>query len=123
MPIRVVIHPSYEWPGSAKSTKVTHRELEVLMLVGEGLDNKRIAERLGIKKQSVRNHMHHIMKKLGAGNNTQAFLKAVELGMVRLDIRHHDFEKHFDESLPWTPLTKEEKERMEKEMEEFEVNE
>ena len=105
MSIRVVIHPSYEWPGSAKSTKITHRELEVISLLAMGYENSEIAETLGIKYQSVKNHLHHIMKKMGASNNTQALLKAIDLGMVRLDARHEDFEGQFDEKEPWEPMT------------------
>lgn len=114
MPISIIINPSYEWQGNAKSTKITHRELEVLILVASGNDYKEIAKRLGIQYQSVRNHLHHIAKKLGAGNNTQALLKAIELGMVKVDLRPDDwpFDEHGNRIAPdpeWVQKLREEK--------------
>ena len=95
MPITVIINPSYKWQGNAKSTKITNRELEVLTAIASGYEYKEIATMLDIKYQSVKNHLYHISKKLGVGNNTQALLKALELGMVSLDIRPDDWP--FDE--------------------------
>lgn len=44
---------------------VTARELEVMALVAEGLSNKAIARRLDLKEQTVKNHLAHMMEKLG----------------------------------------------------------
>ena len=95
MSIRVIINPSYEWQGEAKSTKITYRELEVLVLVASGNDYKKIAQKLDIQYQSVKNHINHITKKLGVGNNTQALLRAIELGMAKIEIKPDDWP--FDE--------------------------
>ena len=44
---------------------ITARELEVMALVAEGLSNKAIARRLDLKEQTVKNHLAHMMEKLG----------------------------------------------------------
>jgi DNA-binding NarL/FixJ family response regulator len=44
--------------------ELTPREREVLVLIGEGLPNKAIAQRLCIELPTVKNHVHHILEKL-----------------------------------------------------------
>jgi two-component system nitrate/nitrite response regulator NarL len=51
---------------------LTSREAEILQLVGEGLSNKEIAERLSITANTVKNHIHHILEKLKAKNRHEA---------------------------------------------------
>ena len=63
---------------------LTHRELEVLELVGEGLPNKGIAERLGISDQTVKFHIASIMGKLGASNRVETVRRAVRRGLLSL---------------------------------------
>lgn len=58
-------------PGDA-GLRLTRREGEVLRLVGEGLSNKQIAQRLCIELPTVKNHVHHILEKLGARRRTEA---------------------------------------------------
>ena len=53
---------------------LTPREKEVLHLVGKGVPNRMIAERLDISISTVRSHIYHILKKLGLDNRTQAAL-------------------------------------------------
>ncbi len=61
---------------------MSHRELEVLALVVEGYKNKEIGKILKIEHQSVKNHLQHLLKKLQAGNNTQAAFVALHLNMI-----------------------------------------
>ena len=82
--LKVDINPSYEWARDAESLGVSHRELEVLALVVEGYKNKEIAQILRIQHQSVKNHLQHLLKKLGAKNNTQAYIMAMHLSMIRM---------------------------------------
>jgi DNA-binding NarL/FixJ family response regulator len=63
---------------------LTHRELEVLDLLAEGLPNKGIAERLGISDQTVKFHIASIMGKLGASNRVETVRRAVRRGLLSL---------------------------------------
>jgi two-component system, NarL family, nitrate/nitrite response regulator NarL len=51
---------------------LTAREREILELIDIGLSNKMIALRLHIELPTVKNHVHHIIEKLGVGNRAQA---------------------------------------------------
>lgn len=64
---------------------LTERELEVLKLVAQGLDNKEIADRLVISGPTVRSHITNILTKLNLTSRTQAVLYALRQGIVRLD--------------------------------------
>jgi two-component system nitrate/nitrite response regulator NarL len=57
-------------PGPA--SVLTSRELEIANLVERGLSNKQIAERLCIELPTVKNHMHHILDKLGVRRRAEA---------------------------------------------------
>jgi len=54
---------------------LTAREVEILMLVAEGLTNKEIAIKTGITHLTVRNHLEHIFKKLHVRTRTEAASK------------------------------------------------
>ena len=43
---------------------LTKREMEVLLLVDDGLSNKEIAARLGVSPATIKNHVHNILEKL-----------------------------------------------------------
>ena len=61
---------------------LTHREIEVLELLAEGLPNKAIADRLGISDQTVKFHVASIMGKLGASNRVETVRRAVRRGLL-----------------------------------------
>lgn len=61
---------------------LTRRELEILHLLAEGLDNHDIAERLCIEYTTVRSHVHRLLQKLGARSKLEAVVRATELGIV-----------------------------------------
>ena len=63
---------------------LTHREIQVLELLAEGLPNKAIASRLGISDQTVKFHVSAISGKLGAANRTDAVRRAVRRGLITL---------------------------------------
>ena len=52
--------------------ELTPREREVLDLLAEELSNQQIANRLHIQVGTVKNHVHHILKKLNASNRHEA---------------------------------------------------
>lgn len=65
-------------PASARSLvrryRLTTRQAEVLLLIGEGLTNKNIARRLGLQEGTVKVHLRQILRQLGVTNRTQAAL-------------------------------------------------
>ena len=61
---------------------LTDRELEVLALIVEGLDNSQIAEKLVITLATAKAHVHSILQKLYVKNRTQATIQAVKEGLV-----------------------------------------
>jgi DNA-binding NarL/FixJ family response regulator len=64
--------------------QLTPRERQLLQLLAEGLDDTAMAERLGISHKTVRNHMVHLLDKLGVHSRLQALVLAVHYGLVTL---------------------------------------
>ncbi len=63
-------------------THLTRREREVLMLIGQGLTNAIIAERLTISQDTVKSHVRAILEKLRVRDRTQAAVFALRVGLV-----------------------------------------
>jgi two-component system, NarL family, nitrate/nitrite response regulator NarL len=80
--------PSFEGEGDSRSDPLeggeilTARENEVLQLLAEGLANKAIALRLGIRETTVKFHVNSILAKLGAQSRTEAVARAARQGLV-----------------------------------------
>jgi DNA-binding NarL/FixJ family response regulator len=55
-------------------THLTHREGEILQLIGQGLTNKEIGRRLEISDQTVKTHLHRVYAKLHQSGRYKAFL-------------------------------------------------
>ena len=64
---------------------VTKREEEVLQLIADGCSTSEVAQQLYISQKTVKNHLASIYQKLDARDRTQAVLRAVRMGIVRLD--------------------------------------
>ena len=61
---------------------LSERESEILGLIATGASNKEIADQLFIAEGTVKNHVTHILGKLGVRDRTRAALKARELGLL-----------------------------------------
>jgi RNA polymerase sigma factor (sigma-70 family) len=57
---------------------LTPREREVLALLGEGLSNAAIAERLSLSESTVRVHLFHLLRKLNLEDRNQAIVYALK---------------------------------------------
>jgi DNA-binding NarL/FixJ family response regulator len=64
---------------------LTHREIEVLSLVAEGMSNKAVAQTLSISENTVKYHMKNVLRKLGVQNRTEAVTRA-----IRAELLNHD---------------------------------
>ena len=61
---------------------LTQRESEVLRQLANGLTNKQIAEALDISYETVKEHVQHILRKIGVTDRTQAAVWAVRKGLA-----------------------------------------
>ncbi|TWT84532.1 Response regulator protein VraR [Planctomycetes bacterium CA13] len=61
---------------------LTQRESEVLRQMALGLTNKEIAKMLGISYETVKEHVQHILRKIGVSDRTQAAVWAVRKNLV-----------------------------------------
>jgi DNA-binding CsgD family transcriptional regulator len=66
----------------ASTPPLTHREVEILRWVAEGLQNKDIAKQLNLSLATVRNHIHNILEKLGVHSKLEAVSLAFRSGWV-----------------------------------------
>ena len=66
------------------STSLTPREVEVLRLLAQGLDNEAIAQRLVVTKRTVQNHVSNIYGKLEVTSRTEAMLYAIRHELVQV---------------------------------------
>jgi DNA-binding NarL/FixJ family response regulator len=62
---------------------LTPREREVLILIAEGATNKEIAQKLVVSENTARNHVSHILGKLGFSRRSEAAAYAVKKGLVK----------------------------------------
>ena len=61
---------------------LTQRESEVLKQLAHGLTNKEIGQSLGISYETVKEHVQHILRKIGVNDRTQAAVWAVRKNLV-----------------------------------------
>ena len=68
--------------GNGIEVPLTKRENEVLKQLAFGLTNKEIAQSLGISYETVKEHVQHILRKIGVSDRTQAAVWAVRKNLV-----------------------------------------
>jgi two-component system, NarL family, nitrate/nitrite response regulator NarL len=71
-------------PAEQPAEPLTPRELEALDMLAEGLSNKLIAHKLGISEHTAKFHVNSILAKLNAGTRTEAVMRGVRLGLVKI---------------------------------------
>jgi NarL family two-component system response regulator LiaR len=65
-----------------QTTSLTARELEILALIAQALNNKQIASKLGIAEKTVKVHVSNILSKLGLPDRTNAAVFAWRAGWI-----------------------------------------
>jgi DNA-binding CsgD family transcriptional regulator len=61
---------------------ITRRELEILVLIAQGMSNREIADKLYVSENTVKTHCSRAFDKLGAKRRTQAVQLGKELGLL-----------------------------------------
>ncbi|MET9378021.1 response regulator [Streptomyces sp. NPDC003035] len=74
--------PATGAPRRGELTSITEREREVLTLIGGGLSNTEIAERLVISVATAKTYVTRLLAKLGARDRVQLVIIAYETGLV-----------------------------------------
>jgi two-component system nitrate/nitrite response regulator NarL len=72
------------FPSEQIAEPLTPRELEVLEMLAEGLTNKIIAHHLAISEHTAKFHVNSILAKLNAGTRTEAVMRGIRLGLVKV---------------------------------------
>ena len=67
--------------AAAELDGLTDQERRVIELIGEGLTNRQIAERMSLAEKTVKNYVSSLLAKLGLERRTQAAALAVRLGL------------------------------------------
>ena len=78
--------------SQAEGSELTEREREVLALIARGYTNKQIANALIVTEKTARNHVSHILEKLGLARRSEAAAFAVEHKLVPPREQHKDEE-------------------------------
>jgi two-component system, NarL family, response regulator DevR len=73
------VPPRRQDVGGDRLSGLTERERAVLRLIGEGLTNRQIADRMGLAEKTVKNYTSHLLAKLGLERRTQAAILATRL--------------------------------------------
>lgn len=64
--------------ASDPAVELTHRESQVLELIGRGLTNKEIGSALSLSVATVKHHVHHLLEKMGLARRAQAMRRVRE---------------------------------------------
>lgn len=66
-------------------SKLTPKEIEILDLIKLGYADKQIASKLGIASGTIKDHLQLIFARLSAANRTDAVVKALNAGYIKLN--------------------------------------
>jgi DNA-binding NarL/FixJ family response regulator len=70
--------------GSRAEAMLSPREMEILLLMGDGLTMQQIARRLGISPRTVETHATNLYRKLDVRTRVQAVAKAATIGLIEM---------------------------------------
>jgi len=76
------LHSQRDVATADAEVPLTQRESEVLRQLACGLTNKEIAQALDISSETVKEHVQHILRKIGVSDRTQAAAWAVRKELV-----------------------------------------
>jgi len=66
----------------SETNPLSAREMTVLTYLGEGMQNKEIANAINLSEATIKMHVKSICKKLDANNRTHAVINARDLGIL-----------------------------------------
>jgi two-component system, NarL family, response regulator DegU len=72
-------------PDKPGESIISRREEEVLQLIADGCSTTEVGAKLYISVKTVKNHLASIYQKLDTADRTQAVVRAVRMGIIRLD--------------------------------------
>ena len=81
---RIPAEVAAELADHASEDDLSPREIDVLRLVATGNGNRDIAAQLSITEETVKNHITHILAKLGANDRTHAVTIGIRRGFIEL---------------------------------------
>lgn len=82
--IQELSRPAMVDPELAKIETLTEREREVISLVGEGLKNKQVGERLFISETTVTHHLSSVFSKLEVSDRLELIIYAFRHGLAKM---------------------------------------
>ncbi len=65
--------------------QLSDKELDVLKLIAAGFSNREIAETVHLAEGTVKNHVSNILSKMDCRDRTRAVLKAMQMGLLKMD--------------------------------------
>jgi NarL family two-component system response regulator LiaR len=80
--VQALLQPQQVGQPSIPDYSLTRREMEVLNLLVDGLNNREIAERLFISRSTAKAHVSHILEKLNVSNRAEAIVLALRQELV-----------------------------------------
>jgi PAS domain S-box-containing protein len=80
-----VVLPREPREPSARAPSLTERQNQVLQLLGEGASTDQIAAMLHLSRETVRNHIRHVLRAFGAHSRLEAVALAHRQGLLRDD--------------------------------------
>ena len=86
--------PSVPNPKLRAMHGLTRREQQLLPLIAQGLTNKEIASHLGLSEQTVKNHIHRILQKVGSEDRLSA-IHALETSSLQETKERGATERYF----------------------------